>query len=480
MARAKDNSIPTGRIRRTAKVAGLAGGQTARNYATKAANLTRDQDGRRQAASRRQAEAAEQILEVLGNMKGVAMKVGQIASFMDTGAFPEEAQERIQAKLAELRDSAPQVAFKDMRTVIEDELEQPLDEAFAEFDEEAVAAASIGQVYRARLADGRDVAVKVQYPGVATAVRSDLQNIGLLMQVAKRIAPGLDAKALAAELRERLGDELDYEHEAQAQRAFARAWRGHPFVFVPDVVTSLCRERVLVTEWVDGLGYEDVKGLPVDERDRFGEIVYRFFFGSLYRNGHFSGDPHPGNYKLMDDGRVAFLDFGMTKRVSREYVDAEIRAIRFGMEGDADGLHAELAAMGFFDASDAGLPPDAVLAHFRDLTSWYIEDREVTLDRDLVAQVLIDSGDPRSDHWALMRRETLPPDAMLARRMEALALGRAREPGSDRELAPDRPRVAVRRSALHAAGRAGGRLLRRAACRGLATRPPSRTSRSRT
>ena len=300
------------------------------------------------------------------------MKVGQIASFIDTGAFPEEAQERIQAKLAELRDSAPQVAFKDMRKVIEEELEQPLDEVFAEFDEEAVAAASIGQVYRARLHDGRDVAVKVQYPGVAAAVRSDLQNLGLLMRVAKRIAPGMDAKAMTAELRERLSDELDYEHEAQAQRAFARAWRGHPFVFVPDVVTSLCRERVLVTEWVDGLGFEEVKGLPADERDRFGEIVFRFFFGSLYRNGHFSGDPHPGNYKLMDDGRVAFLDFGMTKRLGREHVDAEIRAIRLGLEGDAEGLHAELAAMGFFDASDPSVPPDAVLAHFRDLTSWYV------------------------------------------------------------------------------------------------------------
>ena len=189
------------------------------------------------------------------------------------------------------------------------------------------------------------------------------------------------------------------------------------------MVTSLCRERVLVSGWVDGLGFEEVKGLPVDERDRFGEIVYRFFFGSLYRNRHFSGDPHPGNYKLMDDGRVAFLDFGMTKRVGREHVDAEIRAIRLGIEGDAHGLHAELASMGFFDASDPGLPPDAVLAHFRDLTSWYLEDREVTLDRDVVAQVLIDLGDPRSDHWELMKRETLPPDAMLARRMEALALG---------------------------------------------------------
>ncbi len=253
MAREKDKSkIPTGRIRRTAKVAGLAGGQTARNYATKATNLARGEEARHAAMTKRQAEAAEQILDVLGNMKGAAMKVGQVASFIDTGAFPEEFQQRIQEKLAELRDSAPQVAFKDMRKMIESELEEPLKEVFAEFDEDAVAAASIGQVYRARLHDGRDVAVKVQYPGVAQAVRSDLQNLGLLMRVAKKIAPGMDSKAMTKEIRERVTDELDYEQEAQAQRAFGRAWRGHPFVVVPEVVTSLTRERVLVTEWAHG------------------------------------------------------------------------------------------------------------------------------------------------------------------------------------------------------------------------------------
>ncbi len=423
MAREKDTSIPTGRIRRTAKVAGLAGGQTARNYATKAANLTRGGEGRREAAMRRQGEAAEQILDVLGNMKGAAMKAGQIASFIDTGAFPEEAQARIQEKLAELRDSAPRVAFRDMREVIEDELEQPLDEAFAEFEEEAVAAASIGQVYRATLHDGRGVAVKVQYPGVAQAVRSDLQNLGLIMRVAKRIAPGMDAKAMTEEIKERLSDELDYEQEAQAQRSFARAWRGHPFVVVPDVVTSLSRERVLVSEWVDGLSFEEVRKLPRPDRDRFGEIVFRFFFGSLYRTAHFSGDPHPGNYKLMDDGRVAFVDFGMTKRLAVEQLTAEVDAVRLGMAQDAEGLHAHLALMGFFDADDPALEPEAVLRHFLDATGWYIEDREVTVDRALVAQVLIDFGDPRSEHWELMKRETMPPAAMLARRMEALTLG---------------------------------------------------------
>jgi predicted unusual protein kinase regulating ubiquinone biosynthesis (AarF/ABC1/UbiB family) len=417
------DNLPTGRWRRAAKVGRLAGGQTARGYATKAANLTRSEEGRRDAAARRQMEAAEQIFDVLGQMKGAAMKVGQVASFIDTGAFPPEFRDRIQAKLAELRESAPRVSFARMRKVIEDDLGERLGDVFAEFDEEAVAAASIGQVYRARLHDGRDVAVKVQYPGVSQAVRADLQNLGLIMRVAKRMAPGMDAKAMTREIRERLTDELDYEHEAQQHRAFARSWRGHPFIYVPPVVTELSSEHVLVSEWVEGRSFEEVREMDRPTRDRFGEVVFRFFFGSLYRNGHFSGDPHPGNYRLMDDGRVAFIDFGMTKRVAREDLEAEIAAVRFGMDGQVEALHRQLGSMGFFDPADEEVTPQAVFDHFHDVTRWYIEDREVTVDRGLVSQVLIDFGDPRSRHWQLMRRETMPPQAMLARRMEALTLG---------------------------------------------------------
>src|SRR3712207_78154 len=341
--RDKEKAMPTSRIRRTAKVGGLLGGQTARNYATKAANLTRDEEGRPRAAEKRQIEAAEQIVEVLGQMKGAAMKIGQVASFIDIAGLPPEVSDRFQEKLAELRDSAPQVSFKDMRKVIEHDLGEPLKELFADFEQEPLAAASIGQVYRAELQDGRRVAVKVQYPGVATAVRADLQNLGLLLRAAKRMAPGLDAKQVGTEIRERITEELDYEHEAQAQRSIARAWRGHPFIVVPDVITSMSRERVLVTEWVEGTGFESVRALPEPERNRFAEIVFRFFFGSFYRNGHFSGDPHPGNYLLQDDGRVAFLDFGLTKKVAMSHVESEKRVIRAGLEGDADALYETLA-----------------------------------------------------------------------------------------------------------------------------------------
>jgi predicted unusual protein kinase regulating ubiquinone biosynthesis (AarF/ABC1/UbiB family) len=417
-----DDDIPTGRLRRTARVGGLLAGQAARAAATRAANAARTDSAARAASERRQAEAAEQIVDVLGQMKGAAMKVGQVASFVDTGAFPPEVQERFQLKLGELRDAAPAVSFDRMRAVVEGELAAPLAGHFRSFEPDAVAAASIGQVYRAELHDGRRVAVKVQYPGVAAAVRADLHNLGLLLRAARRIAPGMDPKAIAGEVRERVTEELDYEHEAANQRAFARGWRGHPFVVIPEVVSELCTESVLVTEWVDGTRFEDVKRLPAAQRDRVGEIVLRFFFGSLYRTGHFSGDPHPGNFLLMDDGRVAFLDFGMTKAVPREHVAAEVAVIRAGMLGDAEGLHGGLARLGFFDAEDAVMEPARVLAHFRAATAWYGEDRPFTIDPEYVGRVMIDLGDPRSEYWDLMKRETVPPQALLGRRMEAMVL----------------------------------------------------------
>ena len=246
---AKDR-IPTSRISRTARVTGLAAGQAARQLGTATANLGRGEEGKQQALERRHVEAAQQIVSALGTMKGAAMKLGQVMSFLDVGLVPEEYREEFQRKLGELRDAAPKVRFSDMRKVIESELGERAREAFAEFEETPIAAASIGQVYRARLHDGRDVAVKVQYPGVAQAVRADMQNLGMILRLLKRIAPGLDVKATAEEVRSRIGDELDYELEAQNQRSMARIFRGHPFIVVPDVVTSLTREKVIVSEFV--------------------------------------------------------------------------------------------------------------------------------------------------------------------------------------------------------------------------------------
>ena len=178
------------------------------------------------------------------------------------------------------------------------------------------------------LPDGREVAVKIQYPGIDAAIRADLSNAGMILRLAKALAPGLDAKAVAAELKERVLEELDYEYEAQNQRAFSRAYRGHPFIYVPDVVTRLSRSRVLVTEYVEGAGFDEVKQLDQEERNRFGEIVFRFYLGSIYQLQHFNADAHPGNYVLLDDGRVAFLDFGMTKRLDLEQIRLEEEVVQ--------------------------------------------------------------------------------------------------------------------------------------------------------
>jgi predicted unusual protein kinase regulating ubiquinone biosynthesis (AarF/ABC1/UbiB family) len=413
--------IPTGRIRRTAKVGGLIGGQAARAAFTRAANVARSDDKRTEALDRRYLAAAEQMVEVLGSMRGAAMKLGQVISFLDVSAVPPEYRDIVQDALAQLRNAAPEVAFEDMRKVLEDDLEEPVEDAFAEFDEGAVAAASIGQVYRARLHDGRDVAVKVQYPGADAAVRADMQNLGLLLRAARTIAPGLDSKAVAGEIRERILDETDYEAEAMAHRAFAREWRGHPFVHVPQVVTALSRRRVIVTEWVEGRPFDDVKALPAAERDRFAEIVYRFFVGSLYRLGHFSADPHPGNYLLMDDGRVAFIDFGMNKKISRDLIEKERAWLRAVIERDPDRLRELLADLGYFDPGNDAVTGEWLLQHAWALGGWWLEDRgDFTITRELVTEVMVDAADPRSEYWELMRHETVPPDFVMAQRMVGL------------------------------------------------------------
>ena len=413
--------IPTSRVRRTAKLGTLAAGQAVRQAGTRAANVARTREDAQLALERRHLEAAEQIVTVLGTMKGAAMKLGQVLSFLDVGLVPEEYREEFQAKLAALRDAAPKVSFKDMRAVIEEELDDDLSEIFASFEQEPIAAASIGQVYRATLHDGREVAVKVQYPGVASAVRADMQNLGLIMRVVKRLTPGLDVKAVTEEIRLRIDEELDYELEAQNQRSLARIFRGHPFIVVPDVVTRLSRERVLVSEYVNGTGFEELKHYPQPDRDRLGEIVFRFFMGCLYRHHQFSGDPHPGNFLLLEDGRVAFLDFGLFKRMAAADVENELAAQRATAEGDARGVHELLGRLGFLPQPER-VDPEALMAYVRDAVGWYTVDAEVQLTPEYATRVMIESSDPRSSHFREMRHQDMRPEHLFGRRMEMLTL----------------------------------------------------------
>jgi predicted unusual protein kinase regulating ubiquinone biosynthesis (AarF/ABC1/UbiB family) len=413
-----ESKIPKGRVRRSAKLGSIVGVQGARYAGTKATNVARSEEKGREKLEQRHLETAMKMVGALGQMKGAAMKLGQFASFIDTEFIPEEYREIYQEQLAKLRTAAPPMPWEKVEVVLEEEYEgEPVSELFAEFEQEAFAAASIGQVHRAELLDGRRVAVKIQYPGIADAVDADLRNAGTLVRLARALAPGLDAKAIAHELRERVMEELDYEYEAQNQRAFSRAYRDHPFIYVPEVITRLSRRRVLVTEFVEGLDFEGVKALPHEERSRFGEIVYRASFGSIFHLQHFNADPHPGNYLLMADGRVAFLDFGMTKKLDREQIQLQQRAFDAASRDDPEAFREALHDLGFVK-NPSKLDAERLLDHMRAVGGWYIEDREIEITPRRVMKIIESTNDPRSEYFDLMRRESLPADELMGRRME--------------------------------------------------------------
>src|SRR5690606_19474539 len=224
-------------------------------------------------------------------------------------------------------------------------------------------------------------------------------DLGVILRLMKSVFPGLDVNALGEEIRQRIHEELDYELEAQNQRALARICRGQPVIVVPDVITSLSHEKVVVTEYVAGRGFEELKQLPQPERDRIGEIIFRFYFGCMYRHHQFSGDPHPGNSLLLKDGRMAFLDFGLFKRISPEVADRELELVRLSVAGQADELAAHLREQGFVLPS-ARYSSEQLLEQFRDLTWWYTTDEELQLEPEIATQVMIDMSDPRSRHFA--------------------------------------------------------------------------------
>src|SRR5215212_88828 len=355
--------LPTGRLARTARVGGLVTGQGLRWAGD--ANRQRVRTPERAAAAQKERTAAlvQQLVDQLGQMRGAAMKVGQMISMVDLDGLPEDEQDELRRRLAALRDDVPPVPFVDLEKLMRQEFGGPMQRVFSDFDERAFAAASIGQVHRATTVDGDDVAVKIQYPGVAEAVETDLRNAMLLLPLVKRIAPGLDAKALASEMRERIGEELDYELEAQNQRRIERLTRGHPFLRVPRVHTGLTTRRVLVSDYVEGERFEAVRGTDEAQRDRYGEIVFRLYFGLLYRDRIALGDPHPGNYLLCPDGRVCFLDFGLLRDVDAARVAGDRR---FGADYARPGRDrarpdSEQRAAMRVQINQFALPPESIL-----------------------------------------------------------------------------------------------------------------------
>jgi predicted unusual protein kinase regulating ubiquinone biosynthesis (AarF/ABC1/UbiB family) len=421
--------LPTGRLGRTARVGGLVTGQGLRWAGMRTANRLRTPERAEAAQQERTAALVNELVEQLGRMRGAAMKVGQMISMVEFDGLPEDQRQQLQAKLASLRDSIPPVPFARLERMMRDELGGPLSQVFSEFDEHAFAAASIGQVHRAVTVAGDEVAVKVQYPGVAEAVETDMRNAMLLVPLVKRLAPGIDSKALFSELRERISEELDYELEAQHQRRVERLLRGHPFISVPRVDTALSTRRVLVSEFIDGERFDAVRERDESERDRYGEIVFRFYFGLLYRDRMALGDPHPGNYLLRPDGRVAFLDYGLLRDVTPERVDAERTIARAAHDKDAPALKSALITGGYLPAERADMvDAELALRMMRHATRWYAvpgERRFGTEDEERRARRRDRDREPgdaerRANVREQMNQFTLPPETVLIRRMHGI------------------------------------------------------------
>jgi len=423
-------SLPTGRLGRTARVGGLVTGQGLRWAGMRTANRLRTPERAQEAQQERTAALVNELVDQLSRMRGAAMKVGQMISMVEFDGLPEDQRQELQTKLASLRDSVPPVPFAKLERMMRDELGGPLTQVFSDFEEQAFAAASIGQVHRAVTIGGDEVAVKVQYPGVAEAVETDMRNAMLLVPLVKRLAPGIDAKALFSELRERIAEELDYELEAQHQRRIERLLRGHPFISVPRVETTLSTRRVLVSEFINGERFDAVREGDEAQRDRYGEIVFRFYFGLLYRDRIALGDPHPGNYLLRPDGRVAFLDYGLLRDVDSERVDAERVIAKAVHDKDAPALKAALIAGGYLPADRADIvDADLALRMMRRATRWYAVPgprRFGPDDEERRRRRRERSGDERTDGQRTpnareqINQFTLPPETVLIRRMHGI------------------------------------------------------------
>jgi predicted unusual protein kinase regulating ubiquinone biosynthesis (AarF/ABC1/UbiB family) len=301
---------------------------------------------------------AQDVADTLGTMKGVLMKIGQLASYVDDGIAPPA--RRI---LGRLQDSVPPMSPELSAGVIEAELGAAPERIFKEWDPLPIAAASIGQVHRAITADGQAVAVKVQYPGVAETMAADLGNVALIRSLLKMAVPSQDVTSLIEELRERIGEELDYVREAENQRQFAAYFDGHPTASVPKIIDELSTARVMTSELATGVRYAEMLGWPQAEKDLAAETIYRFTFRSLYQLHAFNGDPHPGNYLFEPGGRVTFLDFGLVKHFTPAELAPLIRMVETLCLNDAPEEFRQAMEEADFLQPGAPIPTQDVIAH---------------------------------------------------------------------------------------------------------------------
>jgi predicted unusual protein kinase regulating ubiquinone biosynthesis (AarF/ABC1/UbiB family) len=393
----------TGRLRLRRGLATL--GLAARGGARYAGNAPRlfalAGDKRQQLRTDLAMRTAEDVAATLGTMKGVMMKLGQMASYVHDGLSPEARR-----TLSRLQDSVPPMSPQLAAGVIRSEFGGEPDEIFQEWDPEPIAAASIGQVHRAITRDGRPVAVKVQYPGIAETITADLGNVAMLRRVLRIIAPNQDVASLVTELRERITEELDYSREAASQRLFADFFDGHPTIYVPGVVDELCTDRVITSDLATGARFSELMTWSQEEKDLAAETIYRYVFRSLYELSAFNGDPHPGNYLFEPGGRVTFLDYGLVKRFTKDELAPLVSMVRYlCVENDPEAFRAAMERAGFL-AKDAPIPTDQVVEHMAVFYDTVREKGPRTMTGGYAAAVarrFFDFGSPLAAYAAIPR-----------------------------------------------------------------------------
>lgn len=416
----RGDGISRGRLRRTVPLVGM-GARTAGE-----ALLARF-SGRWSDAERTEfhVRSAERYAELLGHSKGALMKAGQMASFaLVSPMVPAELQSIYQGALIGLCDEAPPMAPRLTREVLERELGGRTEKLFAQFDWEPLAAASIGQVHAARLRDGRAVAVKIQYPGVAEAIHADLKNTELLATFLSLIVGGISSRRLSFDLRgaaremgARILEELDYRLEAANQAEFAEYYRGHPFIHVPEVVGELCTARVLTQELVRGLSWSEALVAGQELRDQWAEAIYRFVYGTYERIYQFNADPHPGNYIFHEDGTVSFLDFGCVKRFRRDQVQMMDEIIRACLRNDVLGTWRACVEAGVFKSSDPVTPEEA-FAYWRADWGMLWAQQRLVITPKYVAKRLERRCSPNGPSANALRYVTMPPEYTAMGRIE--------------------------------------------------------------
>ncbi|MET7712078.1 AarF/ABC1/UbiB kinase family protein [Streptomyces sp. NPDC005407] len=371
-----------------------------------------------------QQRTAEQLFKVLGELKGGAMKFGQAMSVFES-ALPEEIAGPYRAALTKLQDAAPPMPTRTVHAVLEERLGAQWRELFLNFEDKPSAAASIGQVHRAVWHDGREVAVKVQYPGAGEALLSDLTQLSRFARLLGPLIPGMDIKPLIAELRDRVSEELDYELEGQAQREHAAEFADDPDVLVPDVVHQC--DQVLVTEWIDGIPLAEVIADGTDEqRDRAGQLLARFLFSGPARTGLLHADPHPGNFRLLPEGdgegwRLGVLDFGTVDRLPGGLPPTIGECLRMTLEGEAEGVYELLRQEGFVRKT-IELDPDAVLEYLVPIIE-PAEAEEFTFTRSWMRTQAARIADIRSPAHQLGKQLNLPPSYLLIHRVTLSTIG---------------------------------------------------------